>query len=61
MPGISTRASQRPCPERDGRVRQRRAGDVVQGADTLALEAEIDRLVYDLYGLTETERAAVGE
>ena len=28
-------------------------------ADTSALEAEIDRLVYDLYGLTEEEIAAV--
>lgn len=29
------------------------------GADTSALEAEIDRLVYDLYGLTEEEIAIV--
>ena len=28
-------------------------------ADTSALEAEIDRLVYDLYGLTENEIAIV--
>ena len=28
-------------------------------ADTSELEAEIDRLVYDLYGLTEEEIAAV--
>ena len=36
------------------------AKDAEPAADTSALEAEIDRLVYDLYGLTETERAAVG-
>jgi len=28
-------------------------------ADTLVLEAEIDQLVYSLYGLTEEEIAAV--
>jgi hypothetical protein len=28
-------------------------------ADTSALEAEIDRMVYDLYGLTEEEREIV--
>ena len=30
------------------------------GAATAQLEAEIDRLVYALYGLTEAEIAAVG-
>ena len=28
-------------------------------ADTTSLEAEIDRMVYDLYGLTEEERKIV--
>jgi hypothetical protein len=28
-------------------------------ADTSALEAEIDRIVYELYGLTEEEREIV--
>ncbi|OIP41717.1 hypothetical protein AUJ95_02885 [Candidatus Desantisbacteria bacterium CG2_30_40_21] len=28
-------------------------------ADTSALEAEIDQMVYELYGLTEEERAIV--
>jgi hypothetical protein len=28
-------------------------------ADTTTLEAEIDRMVYDLYGLTEEERKIV--
>ena len=30
------------------------------GADTTALEAEIDRLVCDLYGLDEADRRLVG-
>ena len=30
-------------------------------ADTSALEAEIDEMVYDLYGLTEEEREIVEE
>ncbi len=36
------------------------AKDADPAADTSALEREIDRLVYDLYGLTDSERAAVG-
>ena len=36
------------------------AKDADPDADTVALEAEIDRLVYALYGLTEEEIAAVG-
>ena len=35
------------------------AKDADPDADTSALEAEIDRLVYDLYGLTASEIAAV--
>jgi hypothetical protein len=31
----------------------------VEAADTSALEREIDRIVYDLYGLTEEEIAIV--
>ena len=30
-------------------------------ADTSTLEAEIDRMVYDLYGLTEEEKEIVEE
>jgi len=32
-----------------------------QAVDTSALEGEIDRLVYDMYGLTEEEIAVVEE
>ena len=35
------------------------AKDADPASDSSALEAEIDRLVYDLYGLTEDEVAAV--
>jgi len=40
------------------RILEAKAAD--PDADTRELEEQIDRLVYDLYGLTEGERAAVG-
>ena len=52
-----TQKHQRPFIHLVDRILQ--AKDADAKADTSALETEIDRLVYDLYGLTEEEMAAV--
>ena len=51
-------AKQRPLVRLVERILEAKAADL--DADTSELEAQIDRLVYDLYGLTEGEREAVG-
>ena len=56
IPKISA-AKQRPLVRLTGRILAAKAAD--PSADTSADEAEIDRLVYALYGLTEAEVAAV--
>ena len=48
---------QRPFVRLVDRILEAKAAD--PGADTSELEAQIDRLVYDLYGLTEGEATAV--
>ncbi len=57
IPKLSA-ARQRPFVRLVDRILEAKATD--PDADTSELEAEIDRLVYDLYGLTEEETAAVG-
>ena len=57
VPKLSA-AKQRPFVRLVDRILEAKATD--PDADTSELEAEIDRLVYDLYGLTEEETAAVG-
>ena len=50
-------AKQRPLVRLVERILEAKAAD--PDADTSELEAQIDRLVYDLYGLTEAETTAV--
>ena len=56
VPKLSA-AKQRPFIRLVDRILEAKAADT--DADTGELEREIDRLVYDLYGLTEAETAAV--
>ena len=53
-----TAAKQRPFVRLVDRILEAKTAD--PGADTSELEREIDRLVYELYGLTEAEQSAVG-
>ena len=57
IPKLSA-AKQRPFVRLVDRILEAKASN--PDADTGELEREIDRLVYDLYGLTEEETAAVG-
>ena len=57
VPKLSA-SKQRPFVRLVDRILEAKASD--PGADTSELEREIDRLVYELYGLTEEETAAVG-
>ncbi len=52
-----TAAEQRPFVRLVERILRAKAAD--PGADTGVWEAEVDRLVYELYGLTDEEIAAV--
>ena len=56
---ISHPATRRPCPHRNPRRRILDAKAADPAADVSALEAEIDRLVYQLYGLTADEIAII--
>ena len=56
IPKLSA-AKQRPFVRLVDRILAEKAADAA--ADTEPLEREIDRLVYDLYGLTEEETAEV--
>ena len=58
IPKLSTE-NQRPFVRLVDRILEAKAAD--PGADTSEMEEQIDSLVYDLYGLTEEERSAVGE
>ena len=52
-----TAATQRPFVRLVDRILEAKAAD--SDADTSELELKIDRMVYDLYGLTEQEKTAV--